>query len=844
MKPIKQTFGISIPEFKTFFQNHKINLLFLFLVSVLSIMVTAVSADNSGAHENKDVVDDKDGKIQGKIVEASKKEAIGYANIGLFSATSNELITGAISAENGSFTIDKIAKGEYYLTIKFIGYNTFTSEKYSISNTNLKIKIPTVELKIASENIDEVEVTATKRPVVYKMDKKIINADSYSSAAGGTATNILENAPSVTVDVEGNIALRGSSDFTVFIDGKPSLFEGALALDQVPAGQVDQIEIITNPSARYDAEGTAGIINVITKKGSNKGWNGIVNVSGNTSESFSTDLLMTERLDKFYWKAGGRYFRNYRKGDFKQFKQTVYKDTISGFESSGDRTGKSYNTSAIAGFGFFTDKSTFDFELEGGDRGSGYTGDLVYHEVYKTNGNNSPYEEGIYDSYDFKDLNEDFISANMNYKHSFAEKGHTITANLFGIYGKSLEYFENDLTGSDGIQKDGQRSWEDEFRVTMRGGADYVRPFREGSGKLEAGYLFDLYIEDGDYGMEDYDEDLGEYIFRDEYYSVYRFKRDIHALYAIVSDQIKNFSYQVGLRGEYTFRYLGSSEEWASQNENRFDLFPSGHLAYHLPKENVLSASYSRRTVRPRLHFLEPYVTFADSYTARTGNPNVRPEYVNSFELGWQKNIKQDFISFEVFHRAKEDKIERIRTVYRPNVTLDSISNVGNDYSTGAEAMAIVNLTKWWMINTSANLFYYRIESNYKIAGVDDESLNWQARFSNNFTLGKTTRLQFDGNYVGPSVSTQGTREAYFYTNLSVRQQFFKRKLTATLSMRDVMKTAKFKSTQTGEGLYSETSVVPFYPNINLTLSYRINQLNPKSKKQTTNDDLFEGSSH
>ncbi len=241
---------------------------------------------------------------------------------------------------------------------------------------------------------------------------------------------------------------------------------------------------------------------------------------------------------------------------------------------------------------------------------------------------------------------------------------------------------------------------------------------------------------------------------------------------------------------------------------------------------------------------MEPYVTFADSYTARTGNPDVRPEYVNSFEMGWQKSFEQNFFSFEVFHRRKQDKIERIRTVYSPGVTLDSISNVGNDYSTGAEAMANILLLDWWTINTSANLFYYRIESDYKTVGFDDESLNWQARFSNNFVVGKDTRVQFDGNYVGPSVSTQGTRDAFFYTNLSVRQQLLKKRLSATLSMRDVFKTAKFKSSQTGEGLYSETGVVPFYPNIKLTLSYRINQINPKAKKQSTNDDLFEGSSH
>jgi hypothetical protein len=191
----------------------------------------------------------------------------------------------------------------------------------------------------------------------------------------------------------------------------------------------------------------------------------------------------------------------------------------------------------------------------------------------------------------------------------------------------------------------------------------------------------------------------------------------------------------------------------------------------------------------------------------------------------------------------KKDKIERIRTVYEPNVTLDSISNVGNDYSLGAEFLSVINVSDWWLLNVTANLFHYRIESDYKLVGIDDESLNWQVRFSNSFELGKNTRVQFDGNYVGPSASTQGTREAFFYTNLSLRQQFFKKKLMATVSARDVMGTAQFESSQTGSGLYSYTRVKPVSPLVTLTLSYRINSKH-KNKKEGTSDNLFEGAEH
>jgi outer membrane receptor protein involved in Fe transport len=406
-----------------------------------------------------------------------------------------------------------------------------------------------------------------------------------------------------------------------------------------------------------------------------------------------------------------------------------------------------------------------------------------------------------------------------------------------------MEYFENDLTTETGMRDDGQRSWEEEFRVTIQGKLDYVLPFNGDKGKFEAGYQYYSYLEDGDYSMHDFDKEQGDFYYRDDFFSVYRFKRDIQALYTIIANQTGNLGYQIGLRGEHTHRYLGSSEEWATHTQNRFELFPSAHFSWQMAKDNSITTSYSRRTVRPRLHFLEPYVTFADSYTARTGNPGVRPEYINSFELGYQKGINNNFFSFELFYRMKKDKIERIRTVYEANVTLDSISNVGNDYSLGAEFMSNINISDWWFLNTTANLFHYRIESDFKTVGIDDESLNWQLRFSNSFELGKTTRVQLDGNYVGPSASTQGTREAFFYTNLSVRQQLLKKKLMATLSARDVLSTAQYESSQTGTGLYSYTRVSPVSPLVTLTLSYRINSKH-KTKKEGPSDNLFEGSEH
>lgn len=782
------------------------------------------------------------GIIAGVITDHNSGSKLDYATIALFSETDSLLITGGISEAGGKFKLNKLPDGQFYLEVDFIGY----SKKYlnNIRLTPTKNKLDLGEIKIAPSvaQLSEIEVTANRNSISYQVDKKVIDVSKDLSAAGGTAIDALINMPSVTVDIEGNVTLRGSSNFTVLIDGQPSLLSGRDALEQIPVSQIKNIEIITNPSARYDAEGTAGIINVITKKINTRGFNALLNVMGSSVESYNLDLLISQKKNDFQWYLGGTKMTRYRKGDFTQSKETIVNDTTHFALSEGLRIGRTYKTSIRGGVEFYAGKTAIQFDLEAGDRGSGYRGDLDYSETQAKG--NDIFENRDFISYDYKDLNEDFITGSIGFNHSFNSPGHKLSGSLFSTYGYSMEYFENDLKEND-IQHDGQRSWEEEFRLTVRGNLDYVKPFKNKKGKLEAGYQYYSYVEDGDYSMNDYNEEDGNFYFREDYYSVYRFVRNIQALYGIIANTHGSLAYQAGIRAEHTHRVLESSESWAEHVEDRVEFFPSGHINYSFGKDNTISTSYSRRTVRPRLHFLEPYVTFADSYTARTGNPHVRPEYVNSFELGYQKDFKDNFVSLETYYRIKKDKIERVRTVYEPNVTLDSISNVGSDYSLGIELMGLIAISPWWDINISGNLFSYRIESEYKVPGVDDESLNWQSRLSNSFILGKNSRIQIDGNYVGPSVSTQGVRDAFYYANLSIQQQLFDRKLSATLGISDIFATAQYYSVQSGTGLESITSVNPKSPLFVLTLNYRFNRVaTEKKQKAAGTSDLFEGSGH
>jgi outer membrane receptor protein involved in Fe transport len=428
----------------------------------------------------------------------------------------------------------------------------------------------------------------------------------------------------------------------------------------------------------------------------------------------------------------------------------------------------------------------------------------------------------------------------IGFEHRFSEDGHKLTGSFFAFYEHdAMEFFYTDLFDMDGNRTRGHRAWEYEYRFTAQGNLDYVRPLDNKIGKFEAGYYFFTYTEDGDYNIDFYNQSAGAFQRRDDLYNKYMFIRDIHALYAILSNTHSNFSYQLGLRGEYIHRKLDSSAEWARHTWDKFDLFPSAHLSYAFDKRSRLNLGYSRRITQPQLFYMEPYVVYVDFYTAQCGNPKIRPEYTNSIELSYSKDIGDHSLSATLFHRRRTDKIERLRVPYHTGVTLDSISNVGNDYATGAELATNLQIVKWWNIDINGSLFYYKIANDYKID--DEESLNWQFAFNNNFDVAKNTRMRFESYYVGPSVSTQGRVDEFFYFNISIRQQLFNRKLSATLNARDIFSTAKYVDTKTGTNLDSKTIIYPKSPLITLSLSYAFNNFKSQKKDDKVNHDLFEG---
>lgn len=780
-----------------------------------------------------------DFRIKGYLVDAKNGAAIDFADVLLFQRDRTTPIAQTIPDGQGQFLFSQVPNGTYTLMVRLVGYDIYASKPFELKETS-RIDLGKINMTPLEVGLSEVEVVADKRQLIYKLDKKVVEASSNLMGDGGSAVDVLENTPSVRVDANGDITFRGSSGFLVYVDGKPSVFSGTQALEQVPAGQIENIEIITTPSAKHDTEGEVGIINIITKKHFLKGLSGMVNLSGSTWLTRRADFLINQQNNHSRWFLGGQWADKLSKSEH-VLKSTTYREEGTyALDADGPQEGNRFNYSLKGGWSLELPMTTFEINAEGGHGGRTHNGDMIYRETRTLDGN-APVTAVYNNNNDFEN-SEDFGQGSIAAKHRFNDKGHQIAASLYFKYGgNSLEYSFNELTDMQGKRADGMCYYEAEFRNTWRANLDYTLPISEKS-KLEAGYQYYSYFEDGDYEMEWWNPESGEFEKQPEAYNTFFFREAINSIYAIYSGTWNRFDAQIGLRGEHTMTKLLSSIPDASRINKRFEVFPSLHLGYSLPREQKILLAYSYRTTRPQLWFMEPYLTYNDFYSAVIGNPDIRPEYIHSMEMNYQKAFGENSFSATLFHRFRKDKVERLRVPYEGAVTLDSMANVGRDYSTGLEVSLNLHPTRWWNTTLNGNIYHYKVVNELAAGGKHASSTNYDFLWNNLFTLGKYTRLQLDGSFVGPSVTTQGKSDAYWYANVAVRQQLFNRRLTATLAIKDVFRSARYINDIQTADLSMYTKIRPKYPQILLTVSYTFNSFKAKpTQEKEDRNELFEG---
>ena len=782
-------------------------------------------------------------QIKGIIQEKGTGNPIESADVILLLKGETVVVSSTLSEVNGQFLLSGIKNGEYSLIVRLIGYDIYTHNTIYVRSSESVLDLGTIELQPLEIGLSEVVVESTKRQIIYKLDKKIIDASNNLMGSGGTAVDILENTPSIRVNVDGEVTFRGSSGFKVYIDGKPSFYSGSQALQQIPAGQIENIEIITTPSARYNTDGEVGMINIITKKNKKQGINGMTNLYGSTALSNGIDFLISQQLRKLQWHFAGHWNQPIRESDFEQRKTTIINDVTTMSISDGPRKGKNYHYGLRGGIDYsFSPKSSINAELQIVYDKFTRKGELNYTEIHTDiNGQSAPHN---YNSQDDFDLHSTVNIGKVGFFHKFNDNKHTLNGSfMIGYEGNPLEYFQSDLLDKNNQRQQGHRAWEDEIRWTVQANINYNYPYSK-TGHLESGYQYHSYLEDGDYSMQFWDPSLQDFYWREDIYNTFYFQRGIHSVYLMGSDNYKAFDTQVGIRGEHTHQVLRSSIKYANRTINRFEVFPSIHIGYTLPHEQKLTFAYSYRTNRPELFYMEPYITYRDYYTAEIGNPDIRPEYIHSYELNYKKNIGNQVLQSSLFYRSRKDKIERLRVPYEAGVTLDSMANVGNDHTLGIELSGQLTINQWWNLNVNGNIYYYKVVNNINSGGKKETSTNYDITINNLFRIHKNTRIQLDGNFVGPSVTTQGRSDSFWFINLAIRQQLFCPNLQSTLSFRDIFNSARYRSDITTANLTSITHIRPKFPVITLTISYTFNNFKRGSQNTRDNRDLFEGINH
>ncbi len=807
----------------------------VFLLSIFMVSVGFAQRPSNGIPTSSSA---PGGVITGKVKDKGERTPMEYTNVVLYRLPDSTMVNGVITGKDGGFKFSGLKNGRYFLKAHFIGFNIKTVKNIKIAGTQRQIKLPVIYLEPMASTLKGVEVKASRSRISYQVDKQVVNVSKDLMASAGSAIDVLENVPSVDVDLNGDVTLRGSSSFTVLINGHPSVLKGNDALQQIPASSIQRIEIITNPSAKYDPEGVGGILNIILKKDKNLGINGVINASVGNQKRYRGNALVgyrTKKVNVFVSTNG-----SYRDMNMRMNSQdlTFLGDTTNYRNTNieGIRNRKGFGLTGGLDY-YLTKKSTLSLSGEYGGYGFGMDNNSR-RNIYTIPVTTDTYSKSISHSNrwgHYYTLQADFL-------HKFNHSGHQIEAYAY-YSGKN----SNDLETQSDYQTDSL--WNDldmspsnlrtntiDTSSNLRIKLDYSLPIGK-KGKFEAGYQSRFFNEDGQYTYESLDTLTNTWASHGNYNNIVNFTRNIHSAYVSFKDIYKSFGYELGFRTEYTDRSVTNSNGKAPFKINRFDYFPTVHLSYQLPHNYQVYSSYSRRINRPGQWNLNPFPMIIDPYNIRIGNPELQPEYIDSYELGLQKAFSKSFLSFQVYYRKTTNKITRIRMVDTAGIMIHTSQNINKDFAAGAELMANLKPVKWFGLFASLTLYHYRLEGNLQGADVAANSTNWSGRMTASFNLKHNFRIQLMGIYRSPSVTVQGTRKGFFYSNLAVRKDFFKRKLSLTLTARDLFGTAHYESTASGAGFYSHSIFRREWPMVSLNLSYIINNYKKKRQKNMNNQE-------
>ena len=675
--------------------------------------------------------------------------------------------------------------------------------------------------------MQEVSINGQRWRISYRLDRQRIDASQVLTAQGGTAFDVLRAVPGVVVDADGSLSYRGSQEFLVYVDGKPSPLSGTEALQMIGAASIKDIEILTTPSAKYKTDGDVGIINIVTKRSETDGWDIAVNGTASTWGTLSLDTKINYRTGHHNIYLGGQGSDIHNKSQFEQEKSTASPSPSKGEENGrvtsyadGTRFRDFRTFVGNGGYEFNNGWHRFSIDLQGGRTINPRGGDMTYLT------SQSP---DLLDSHDRYKLTKYLFQTAIDYTWKLNERGDEINvSNRFRYDRFSEEYTESNMFDLNGARQEGTRGYETEHHWDCDGAFSYKLHYRQ-TGTLELGYQYTTYSEHGDYRICYWDLPQQDFVWQDDLYAPFYYRRQTHSEYAQVNDRIGPFLFDAGLRIDHVIDDM-DLPTITSRHRRYTELYPSAHLAYTTNKAGTFTLGYSRRTNRPGIWKLEPYITYEDYHTRIIGNPDLESEYIHSVELSWRKMFGQTQVTATVYARRRTGVVDYVRRAYEPGVTLDSIINAGNGWRKGLELQVTTKPTKWWQLTANGDLSFHNFRATYE-GCTSTHNTTGTVGWINNFRLAKNTALQFDGHFVSGHHLTQGWEKAYVYFDLAARQSLLQGKLQLGLVAHNIFHTARYHSLRSSEFLSSETWVRPTYPNIVLSVSYHFRQPSSKAKE-------------
>lgn len=801
-------------------------------------------------------------KVTGKLIEQDTKLPLEFANITI-QTTANVTVNGGLTNEKGEFSLE-VPAGTYNIKYDYISFKSVViSNKAITQDTNLG----TTALAPDATQLNEVSITAERSTVEIKLDKRVYTVGNDMMVRGGTVSDVLDNVPSVSVDAEGNVALRGNQSVTILIDGRPSTMAGsnvAEVLRLLPADSVDKVEVITNPSARYDAEGGGGIINIILKKGKADGFNGsvIANTGDPANHGISTNLNFRSENFNIFSNLG----YNYRKNPGNSMTNTEYLNEDNSTESYTDerreneRSREGYNGSF--GLEYFLSKKTTWTNSVSFRRNDGGNVTDTYYDNYDASHS--------YIDTQYRMNNEDSKEQNVNFSsnlmHKFDDKGHELKIDASTSMSKddNFAYISNETINdaANGITTY-QRTLNNQRENRSLLQADYVLPLGEKS-RFEAGYRGSFSELTTDARAENL-ESSGIWVNDPNYTNLLEYKEKVNALYTQFGSKLGKFSYLLGLRWEDSNIDVNllSTNELNNKKYNNF--FPSAFLTYEFSQNTSSSINYSRRINRPRGRFLNPFSGLESNINIFKGNPDLNPSYTDAIDIGFLKKWTTFTLSSSAYVNFTDDPFQFIRTPngqYEGNtpVIVTSPLNIGTEFRFGFEFNANYNPFKWWRINGNFNFYRNETEGDYNYSYTDEltgETVNgyldlnshgasWTTRVNSKMTLPYKIDWQLNGNYEAPQNTAQGRRVGVASANTSFSKDVLKDKGTIGLSIQDIFNSRKMKNETFIDGVSKSYSEMQWRQRqITLSFTYRFNMnkndKQPQKQQQEGGGDEYMG---